>query len=430
VVKTPQHQKPYKTPPELAAPANATEIDQTLMQGLSLDDISEFKDDCCRHMAAWDYPSIRYFCETIEKQAAVNDTVKSKAIEILTHLMDRPFPTGDKKRSSILQLIKQRMTSIFQDTPNLNESTTGMYRYIDWKIRDSLRSPEDNEKVLVINAREFPPEGDDCDARLICAAYKLGWKTFICYGYRGQRFCGCGLSSDSDDVRIDVYDSSGDYLASGIDGLEIYVHGNAQDQLGQIMKRGKLVIYGDVGQTFMYGAKGGTVFVLGNAAGRPLINAVGHPRVVINGTCLDYLAESFMAGDPLNGGGFVILNGIEFDDDANIIDQSTPYPGSNLFSLASGGAIYLRDPHHKVVVDQLNGGEIVDLSPEDWALILPYLEENQKLFGISIENDLLTVNGEKKNYTQVFRKVQAVTLDVLAKESVGGEEWGEDWQKE
>ena len=169
--------------------------------------------------------------------------------------------------------------------------------------------------------------------------------------------------------------------------------------------------------------------MLGNAAGRPLINAVGCPRVVINGTCLDYLAQSFMAGDPLNGGGFVVLNGIEFDDEANIIDQATPYPGSNLFSLASGGAIYLRDPHHKVVVDQLNGGEFVDLSSADWKLILPYLEENQKLFGISIENDLLTVNGEKKNYTEVFRKVQAVTLDVLAKESAGAEEWGEDWQK-
>ena len=380
-------------------------------------------------MAAWDYPSIRYFCEEIKKQAAGNDTVKSKAIEILTHLMDHRFPTGDKKRSSILQIIKEKLTSIFYASPSLNENSSSMYRYIDWDKRNTLRPPRDDEKFLIINTKEFSPEGEDCDSRLLCAAYKLGWKTFICYGYRGQRFCGCGLSQESDGVRIDVYDSSGDYLASGIDGLEIYVHGNAQDQLGQIMKRGKLVIYGDVGQTFMYGAKGGTVFVLGNAAGRPLINAVGRPRVVINGTCLDYLAQSFMAGDPLKGGGFVVLNGIEFDDEANIIDQTTPYPGSNLFSLASGGAIYLRDPHHKVVVDQLNGGEFVDLSPADWDLILPYLEENQKLFGISIEDDLLTVNGEKKNYTEVFRKVHAVTLDVLAKESVGAEEWDEDWQE-
>ena len=115
-------------------------------------------------------------------------------------------------------------------------------------------------------------------------------------------------------MRIDVYGSSGDYLGSGIDGLSIFVHGNGQDQLGQIMNRGRLVVYGDVGQTFLYGAKGGETYVLGNAAGRPLINAVGRPRVVINGTCLDFLAESFMAGDPLNGGGFAIVNGMEFDD--------------------------------------------------------------------------------------------------------------------
>jgi hypothetical protein len=30
----------------------------------------------------------------------------------------------------------------------------------------------------------------------------------------------------------------------------------------------------------------------------------------------------------------------------------------------------------------------------------------------------------------VYRKVQAVKLDVLAKESVAAEEWGEDWQDE
>jgi hypothetical protein len=72
----------------------------------------------------------------------------------------------------------------------------------------------------------------------------------------------------------------------------------------------------------------------------------------------------------------------------------------------------------------------VDLNPADWDLIFPYLQENENLFGISIENDLLTVKGEKKNYTDVFRKVQAVKLDVLAKESITPEEWGEDRQEE
>jgi glutamate synthase domain-containing protein 3 len=163
----------------------------------------------------------------------------------------------------------------------------------------------------------------------------------------------------------------------------------------------------------MYGPKGGEVYIMGNAAGRPLINAVGRPRVVINGTCLDYLAESFMAGDPLNGGGFVILNGISFDNTGKVVGLDTPYPGSNLFSLASGGAIYVRDPHRTVVDDQLNGGQIVDLSTADWRLIRPYLEENERLFGISITKDLLTVGHEQKNPQEVYRKVKAAQLDVL-----------------
>src|SRR5262249_10332676 len=153
--------------------------------------------------------------------------------------------------------------------------------------------------------------------------------------------------------------------------------------------RGKLVVYGDVGQTFFYGAKGGDAFIMGNAAGRPLINAVGSPRVVINGTCLDYLAESFMAGEPLRGGGFVIFNGVRWNDEAQIEELPTPYPGGNLFSLASGGAIYVRDPRKMLDQDQLNGGEFVELSAEDWKQIEPYLLENEILFGISIERDLL-----------------------------------------
>lgn len=181
------------------------------------------------------------------------------------------------------------------------------------------------------------------------------------------------------------------------------------------MKDGQLVVYGDVGQTFMYAAKGGRAFVLGNAAGRPLINAVGKPRVVINGTCLDYLAESFMAGDPLNGGGFVILNGITFDDDGGMIELETPYPGGNLFSLASGGAIYIRDPHGQVSEAQLNGGEFADLEERDWALIKPYLEENERLFGIPLTR-LLEVEGKTLLPQQVYRKIRPRALHALQAE--------------
>jgi glutamate synthase domain-containing protein 3 len=156
----------------------------------------------------------------------------------------------------------------------------------------------------------------------------------------------------------------------------------------------------------MYGAKGGMAYIMGNAAGRPLINAVGKPRVVINGTALDYLAESFMAGDPLNGGGFVIVNGIGFDDnDGSVREYDSPYPGSNIFSLASGGAIYVRDPYLKLVDEQLNGGEFAKITDADWNLIQPYLEENERLFDITIDR-LLTIDGGKRAPKDVYRKIR------------------------
>ncbi len=344
------------------------------------------------------------------------------AIDGFNALLDRRFNPGTKRRRSILDAALAGLYRFFDELPPVIEGGGRLVR-IDWANRIGLRPPRDGEEALVINARDFPPEGDECDARLLVEAYRLGWKRFLVYELRGQRFLGCGLGPNTQEVTIDAYGSSGDYLASGIDGLTITVHGNAQDQLGQIMKSGKLVVHGDVGQTFLYGAKGGEVFVLGNAAGRPMINAAGRPRVVINGTCLDYLAESFMAGDPLKGGGFVILNGIRFDEHGNIVPLETPYPGSNLFSLASGGAIYLRDPHHRLIDEQLNGGVFDQLTPADWELIKPYLEENERLFGIPI-TELLTVDGQPKEPHQVYRKVKAVALSVLG--SAGLEEWDEE----
>jgi glutamate synthase domain-containing protein 1/glutamate synthase domain-containing protein 3 len=395
---------------KMAASPNAAAIEGEVAKNIDSDDLSALKTYALSNITPWTFADLSAFCKAVVKCAA-SDKGKANAIELLTFLNDRRYDSGKKKLSSVLDMVRNTLTEIFMSFPKLTEKKNSRYSYIDWDSRETLRAPEGNESVLVINARAFEPEGPNCDSRLMNKAFNLGWKHYICFGYKGQRFTGCGFGPRTTDVTIHVYDSSGDYLASGIDGLEIQVHGNAQDQLGQIMKNGKLVIHGDVGQTFMYGAKGGEVYIMGNAAGRPLINATGKPRVVINGTCLDYLAESFMAGDPLNGGGFAILNGMAYDEKGKLKPQSTPYPGSNLFSLASGGAIYMRDPERKIVDEQLNGGFFTELTEADWNLILPYLTENERLFGISVEKDLLTVDGEKKNYNDVYIKVQAVALN-------------------
>jgi hypothetical protein len=130
---------------------------------------------------------------------------------------------------------------------------------------------------------------------------------------------------------------------------------------------------------------------------------------VINGSCKDYMGESCMAAR-----GFAVLNGITFDDHGKIVEQETPYQGSNLFPLAAASTLYLRDPRETVSEDQLNGGRITTISSEDWERILPLLNENEKSFGIRVE-DLLNVDGVIRRPERVYKKVVPIEVAALAK---------------
>ena len=361
------------------------------------------------HVQGWDYPDAERFCDRLTPWFA-DDEGRRLVLESLALLIDRRYPTGPLRRSCLLSLFDGALSGFFQAVrrrPSRGFAFHGHGR--------PLPQPEAEGQVLVVDARGFSPEGPESLAGELVRLARRGFRRLVVAEARGHRFIANGLGPESAGIRIDVFGSSGDYLASGIDGAEVVVHGAGQDQLAQIMKAGRLVVHGDVGQTFMYAAKGGDVFVLGNAAGRPLINAVGHPRVVINGTCLDYLAESFMAGDPLNGGGFVILNGIRFGADGRLHDLEAAYPGGNLFSLASGGAVFIRDPDERVGEDQLNGGQFATFDAAHWALIRPLLEENERLFGIPISR-LLTVEEQPLPPERIYRIVVPAKVRALQAE--------------
>ncbi len=424
---TDKFKKPITAPPgeyallpdfEPSAPGDGEELLARLEGELSEDMAKEAFARVSEVIGSWSLDQLRWMVSGIEKMAQGDEQRLMSSLELLTYLNDRHYDTGGMRPAAVLQVVREAIDRLLDAVPGIDSEDQSSMKRIDWDTRSSLRPPSHSETTLVICARKFPPEGDDCDSRLAISAYQAGWKRFLVYGLKGQRFSACGFGPGTRGVRMDLYGSSGDYLGSGIDGMEVHVHGHGQDQLCQIMKDGLVVVHGDVGQAFLYGGKGGEVYVQGNAAGRPLINAVGRPRVVINGTCLDYLAESFMAGDPEKGGGFVILNGVRFDDKGRVVELDAPYPGSNLFSLASGGAIYVRDPRGRLVPEQLNGGEFAELGSKDWQLILPYLKKNQELFGISVEDDLLTAEGKKMPPEKVYRKVRAVKLEVLSKVEV------------
>ncbi len=407
--------KPLDITAPLTKPRNdQSELRPMLNLALKTKDPMKIFEMFVEHAKYWDYNSLRWMVNRMGRIAREDREYSGTIIDGLTLVLDRKFPLGDKKRSALIRIATDELYKIFRSLPKVTDAVKiGYYCLIDFQSRKDLRPPIAVERTLVVDAKDFEAEGENCDSVILSDAYRFGWKKFIVFDIRGQRFEGCGFGPATSGVRIDLYGSSGDYAASGIDGMEIHIHGNAQDQVGQIMKQGLLVIHGDVGQCFLYGAKGGTTFVLGNAAGRPLINAAGHPRVVINGTALDFLAESFMAGDPLNGGGFIVVNGLTMDEDGKIMFLDRPYPGSNLFSLASGGALYIRDPYRAIVEEQLNGGAFAELSEEDWNLIYPYLLENEKHFGIKVD-DLLTVDGVRLSPREVYRKVEAVRLAVLS----------------
>lgn len=373
--------------------------------GSALQAVSSVRAQICR----WTYEDVIAFVQRVVTGRR-GDEERRWALEVLTTLIDRRYPTGGLRRSAVESLLDDGLATVFEGVRQAPSEG-----FVFHAAGRELPDPHGGGRVLVVDARDFAPEGPASLAREICRAVMRGFRRIVVAWARGHRFIGVGLGPDSHGIRIDVYGSSGDYLASGIDGAEIIVHGTAQDQLAQIMKAGRLVVHGDVGQTFMYAAKGGEAFVLGNAAGRPLINAVGSPRVVINGTCLDYLAESFMAGDPLHGGGFVILNGVKFDPQGHVGDLETPYPGGNLFSLASGGAVFLRDPGGNVGDDQLNGGQFGTFDSHCWETIRPLLEENERLFGIPITR-LLEAKGAIRPPEMIYRVVLPARVRALQAE--------------
>ncbi|MFA5905858.1 MAG: hypothetical protein WC836_18150, partial [Desulfobacula sp.] len=226
-VTVPEGQLHFDTSLKVSGSFENSQATQKVTGFFDAKDLKGLQEFCTSQFADLTFQDIKGICRTIETLSTHGDDKKAMAIDLLTHLNDRVFPTGNKKRSSVLEIIRESLTQIFKSSPAIGEKKNSRYAYIDRATRENLRSPMENETILVVNAKEFEAEGEDCDSRMINKAYRMGWKQYICYGYKGQRFTGCGFGADSDHVRFDVYDSSGDYMASGIDGMEIHVHGNA-----------------------------------------------------------------------------------------------------------------------------------------------------------------------------------------------------------
>ena len=220
VVKTPEYQthcdfsKPVTPPPDSDRHREMIEGELKSKSALKLFEFLR------RGVKDWDCNKLRWTVSELARYAKEDERNKAIVIVSLTLLNDRRYDTGTKKRSSVVQIVKEALHKIFDATPAIEARSKGIYHLIRWSNRDCLRPPERGEDVLVIDATGFPPEGEESNARLIVKAYEQGWRKFIVYNARGQRFCGSGLGNHTTGVRIDVYDGPGDYLGSSMDGAE------------------------------------------------------------------------------------------------------------------------------------------------------------------------------------------------------------------
>src|SRR2546421_7103612 len=112
------------------------------------------------------------------------------AIKTLSVLYDRIYDTGNKKRSSLLQLYREALNDVFS---SISMSNSDLYTRLDWKNRSRLIHPGFDEQVLVVDALEFPSEGDESAARFVVEGYAQGWRNILLYNLRGHRFIGSGL---------------------------------------------------------------------------------------------------------------------------------------------------------------------------------------------------------------------------------------------
>ncbi len=191
----------------------------------------------------------------------------------------------------------------------------------------------------------------------------------------GQRYIGCGLSSD---YTFNIYGTPGNDLGAFNDGAMITVYGNCQDATGNTMNRGSIVVHGNASDTAGYAMRSGEIYIKGDAGYRVAIHIKQYgdniPVVVVGGKTGSFLGE-YMAGGVV----VVLGQGIENPDDIT---------GSHCATGMHGGTIYLAHdiPDYKIAFAMRK--EPVDESDE--AVLRPILQRYTELFGVSTAHLLLS----------------------------------------
>ena len=143
----------------------------------------------------------------------------------------------------------------------------------------------------------------------------------------GQRYIASGLSGK----KIVVHGTPGNALGAYLNGADIDVYGNVQEATGDTMNGGEIAVFGSAGDATGYAMRGGRIFVRGDVGYRCGIHMKAYeenkPAIVIGGRAGSFLGE-------YQAGGIIVVLGDSRED--------KPIIGNFCGTGMHGGEIYLR----------------------------------------------------------------------------------------
>ena len=190
-------------------------------------------------------------------------------------------------------------------------------------------------------------------------------------GCCGQRFIAAGMSGRD----ITIHGVPGNALGAYLNGGTLTVLANAQDAVGDTMNAGSIVIHGNVGDAAGYAMRGGRIYVRGNAGYRAGIHMKSYkekvPLMIIGGRAGSFLGE-------YQAGGVIIVLNLDAPEEKCVGE----FPCTGMH----GGRMFLRSSCDDIVFpDQVTAKPA---SEDDMADLRDYISEYCGIFGLDTEEVL------------------------------------------
>jgi hypothetical protein len=166
--------------------------------------------------------------------------------------------------------------------------------------------------------------------RILRECVENGTREVSLLNVRGQRYIGVGVEGQ---LYVRIYGTPGNCLANLNESIDFEVFGSVQDDVGDVMHGGSVVVHGDARDVLGQALQGGTVMVKGNAGNRCGIQmreySEKRPYLVVGARVDDYLGE-YMAG------GVIVVLGLGYEG------TDVPVTGRFVGTGMVGGRIYIR----------------------------------------------------------------------------------------